>query len=134
MKRLGFDYEVRARLSLTLAETTFLKTVAEHHYDWKCREIGRCGALNGLYNHALYPAEDPADDHGCACSSHDIDTMMKIMEQAHWHCRTDDDRKLAAGILLGLRAAFEAINAEWGRVSGHDVKRLTPSATAREDA
>lgn len=75
----GFEYEVRLAVSIPLAWAKLLKLAAKHHYDYKCREIGECGVVNGLYNTAV-DSEWPST---IAVSWRDQDLITKVAEQLH---------------------------------------------------
>lgn len=78
---LGFEYHVRLAVSIPLAWAAFLRTVAQHHYDYKCRLSAKNGIVNGLYNTA-YDSEFPSS---FSVGWADLDLLEKIMEQAHWY-------------------------------------------------
>jgi hypothetical protein len=102
----GFEYEVKLAVSIPLAWATLLKTAAKHHYDWKCREIGERGVINGLYNTAVdskYPST-------IAVRSSDVNIVMKVAEQLHHHTQ---DRLLVVEIRTWLRETFDAIEQQW---------------------
>ena len=98
----SFEYEVRLGVSLPLAWTTLLKEVAAHHYDYKCRQAGKEGVINGLHNTAC-DGEFPSN---CPVSWRDLDLITKVMEQAHY---LPDSAQLAASINQWLDVIKEKI-------------------------
>ena len=96
-----FSYEVRLAVSLPRAWTTLLKQIAAHHYDYKCREAGKCGVINALHN-STSDGEFPSSYH---VTWQQLDLIAKIMEQARYH----DDNAVAPAISQWLRTAKAAI-------------------------
>ena len=80
----GFEYEVRLAVSIPLAWAELLKQCAEHHYDWKCRESGEAGTVNGLYNTAI---GGPLSSSTLAVRWRDLDLVAKVLEQAQHHTK-----------------------------------------------
>ena len=80
----GFEYEVKLAVSIPLAWAELLKQCSKHHYDWKCRESGECGVVNGLYNTAI---DGPLSPSTYAVSWRDLDLVSKIAEQLHHHTK-----------------------------------------------
>jgi len=97
-----FEYEVRLAVSLPSAWTTLLKQVAAHHYDYKCREAGACGVINGLHN-TTCDSEFPSS---YRVTWRDLDLITKVMEQADHH---RDEAGVAPAIHQWLREAKDAI-------------------------
>ena len=89
MNQTGFEYEVYARVELTLREAGFLKHVAGCHYDARVRESSQSGPINGLYNHARWHSEDqstnsPEGTYTSKLHPRDMDVIVKALEQ--WDC------------------------------------------------
>ena len=99
----GFEYEVRLAVSIPLAWAELLKKCAEHHYDWKCRESGECGTVNGLYNTAI---GGPLSSSTLAVRWRDLDLVCKVLEQAPHHT---EDWALMLTIRGWLKGTMEAI-------------------------
>lgn len=98
----GFEYEVRLAVSIPLAWAELLKAAAKHHYDARCREIGKRGVVNALYNTSLdseYPSNYPV-------SFSDLNIVSKVAEQLHYHTK---DHVLALRIRTWLQDTMEAI-------------------------
>ena len=72
----GFEYEVRLAVSIPLAWAELLKQCAKHHYDYKCRETGDRGVVNGLYN----TAQGGPLESTYAVSWRDLDLVSKVAE------------------------------------------------------
>jgi len=122
----SFDYTVRLEVAIPLAWAQALKTVGEHHYDYKCREVSKCGVVNGLLNTALFN-EDPevVEDVSSRPSTHpisrgDCDIMLKIMEQAHCHAWSASpiDPATIGSICAWLRRTMDQIERRHGEISG----------------
>lgn len=102
-QQYGFEYTVRIAVSIPIAWAKLLKEAAEHHYDYKCREIGERGIVNSLYNTAFdgeFPSNYPV-------SFSDLNFVSKIAEQLHYHT---EDRALALTIRAWLRDTMEALS------------------------
>jgi hypothetical protein len=102
----GFEYEVRLAVSIPLTWAKLLKQASEHHYDARCREIGKQGVINALYNTALdgeWPSTHPV-------SFSDLNIVSKVAEQLHYHT---DDRMLALTIRAWLQDTMETIEKQW---------------------
>jgi hypothetical protein len=99
-----FSYEVRLAVSLPRAWTTFLKRVASGHYDYKCREAGECGVINGL-NNTTCDGEFPSS---FRVTWRELDLITKVMEQARYH-RDGDKADVAPAIHQWLRETKIAI-------------------------
>jgi hypothetical protein len=118
----GFEYTVRLAVAIPLAWAQVLKTTGEHHYDYKCRGIAKCGVVNGLYNSAT-TNEDPSfkAESSWWPSTHpiawrDCDGMLKIMEQAHHHF----DFVVISNILGWLRRTMDQIEARHREITSED--------------
>lgn len=98
----GFEYEVRLCVSIPLSWASLLKEAAAHHYDHLCREIGKQGVINGLYNTA-YDSEYPSTR---AVSWRDLDLITKVAEQLEYHTQ---DHLLIRAIRRWLRETKDAI-------------------------
>jgi hypothetical protein len=98
----GFTYEVSLYVSIPLAWATLLKLVAKHHYDYKCRETGDHGTVNGLFNTAL-DSECPSVS---AVSWRDLDLVTKVAEQLEHHT---NDHVLIHTIRMWLRETMDSI-------------------------
>jgi len=98
----GFEYEVRLAVSIPIAWATLLKLAAEHHYDYKCRETGKCGTVNALYNTA-YDGEWPSTH---AVSFSNLNLVSKVAEQLHHHT---NDHALILAIRGWLNTTMDAI-------------------------
>jgi hypothetical protein len=101
----GFEYTVRLAVSIPLAWATLLKVTAENHYDYKCREIGKAGSINGLCNTACdteYLSTMPL-------SWRDFDLIAKVAEQLRHHT---EDFGLILKINGWIRASKDAITAQ----------------------
>lgn len=98
----GFTYEVRLYVSIPLAWAALLKQSAEHHYDYKCREAGHHGVVNGLYNTACdgeWPSVHPV-------TWSDLDLTTKVAEQLEYSTK---DHALIRAIRTWLRETMNAI-------------------------
>ena len=107
----GFEYEVRLAVSLPIAWTKYLKRVAAGHYDYKCREAGEAGVINGLHNTA-HDGEFPST---YSVSWRDLDLIAKVMEQASYY---DAGFLLINPINQWVRAAKDKITARHDEISG----------------
>ena len=103
----GFEYEVRLAVSIPRAWAALLKTSSKHHYDYKCRETGDHGTINGLYNTAL-DGEWPST---LAVSWRDLDLTTKVAEQLEHHTA---DHTLIREIRTWLRTTMAAISHQRG--------------------
>jgi hypothetical protein len=101
--RRGFEYEVRLAVSIPIAWADLLKQAAQHHYDYKCRETGDRGVVNGLYNTAL----DGPWPSTIAVSWRDLDLVAKVAEQLQHHTK---DHLLVLAIRAWLQDSKDAIN------------------------
>lgn len=99
----GFEYQVSLAVKLPLAWAELLKQAAKHHYDYKCRESGERGTVNGLYN----TAQGGPLESTCAVTFSDLDLVSKVAEQLHHHTK---DRMLVLAIHAWLRDSLEAIS------------------------
>jgi hypothetical protein len=98
----GFRYEVSLYVSLPLAWATLLKAAAKHHYDYKCREAGDHGVINGLFNTA-HDSEFPS----CyPVTFSDLNLTTKVAEQLEYHT---NNRALILDIRAWLRQTMDAI-------------------------
>lgn len=98
----GFEYEVRLAVSIPLAWAELLKQCAKHHYDYKCRETGDRGVVNGLYN----TAQGGPLESTYAVSWRDLDLVSKVAEQLHYHTK---DHMLVLRIRAWLQDTMAAI-------------------------
>jgi hypothetical protein len=98
----GFEYEVRLAVSIPIAWAELLKLASKHHYDSTCREIGESGVINGLYNTA-YDGKYPST---YAIARRDLNLIMKVCEQLHWHTK---DFGLIVTIRAWLQDTWDAI-------------------------
>lgn len=78
----AFDYSVRVEISIPLSWAKILKTSAAHHYDYKCREAGESGVINGLYNVAMWNNDPATKTTNHVVGWRECDTMQKVMEGA----------------------------------------------------
>ena len=99
----GFEYEVRLAVSIPIAWATLLKEASKHHYDYKCRDTGKHGTVNGLYNTAC-DGEWPST---VAVSWSDLDLTTKVAEQLEYHTT---DHALIRAIREWLRKTMAAIS------------------------
>ena len=99
----GFEYEVKLAVSIPIAWATLLKQAAQHHYDYRCREAGDRGVVNGLYNTAV---DGPLSPSTRAVSWSDLDLVSKVAEQLEHHTR---DLALVRAIRGWLRETMGAI-------------------------
>lgn len=121
----GFEYRVRLAVSIPLAWAEFLRTVATHHYDYKCRESAKGGVVNALRNTACdseFPSSYPI-------AWNDFDLLAKVMEQARHHTDSIQTMELASAIDAWIRqtkakiSAREEALARWSAErDGHDVR------------
>src|SRR5512135_991743 len=77
----GFEYEVKIAVSIPLAWATLLKEAATHHYDYKCRESGKQGVVNALFN----TAQGGPLQSNYPVTFRDLDLVSKVAEQIHHH-------------------------------------------------
>lgn len=107
----GFEYEVRLAVSIPFAWAQLLKLAAENHYDYKCRESGKQGVVNALYNTAIARTDEDGDWLGGnhPVSWPDLDRVMKIAEQLHHHTK---DHELIFAINKWLHETMDAISAQ----------------------
>ena len=101
--QFGFEYEVKLAVSIPLAWAELLKAAAKHHYDYKCRESGERGTVNGLYN----TSQGGPLQSSYAATFGDLDLVSKVAEQLHHHT---EDRMLVLAIHAWLQDTMEAIN------------------------
>lgn len=101
-----FEYEVRLNVVIPLTWATALKAIAKHHYDYKCKEAGDCGVINGLFNCATWSAKEGEVPSYMPVSWRDLDLMTKVMEQAHYH---KDVAPIEEKINVWLKKTKEAI-------------------------
>ena len=99
----GFEYEVKLAVSIPMAWAELLKQAAKHHYDYKCRESGDRGAVNGLYN----TSQGGPLQSNRAVTFSDLDLVSKVAEQLHHHTK---DRMLVLTIRAWLQDSLEAIS------------------------
>lgn len=114
-KTIGFEYVVRLAVSLPRAWTSLLKRVAAGHYDYKCREAGTCGVINGLHNTTCddeFPSNHPV-------SWSDLDLITKVMEQVRYHIEGDLDVVTAAAIQQWLIVTKIAIETRHRAIEKH---------------
>jgi len=98
----GFEYEVRLVVSIPIAWATLLKEASKHHYDYKCRDTGKHGTVNGLYNTAC----DGEYASTLAVSWSDLDLTTKVAEQLEYHTT---DHAMIRAIRVWLRETMDAI-------------------------
>ena len=98
----GFEYTVWLAVSIPLAWAKLLKQAAEHHYDYKCRETGKQGVVNALFNTA-FDGEWPST---CAVRFSDLNLVSKVAEQLHHHTQ---DHLLTRTIRAWLQDTMEAL-------------------------
>ena len=113
MSTSKFSYEVRLEVSLPSAWTTLLKQVASHHYDYKCREAGERGVINGLHNTTCdgeFPSSYPI-------TWRDLDLITKVMEQARYF--SDETNDTGPAISLWLYEAKRAIKDRHAAIEAH---------------
>ena len=108
----SFEYHVLVQVYLPIQHADLLRERAVHHYDWRVRDCGTHGAINGLRNIALWtserePGEDPPLPH--ALTDDDIQTALKAMEQ---RIPGEDE------VWDVLRDALAAVNRRWCELSG----------------
>ena len=118
---MGFEYRVRIAVSIPRAWAEFLRIVALHHYDYRCRESANAGVVNALCNTARdaeFPSTHPID-------WRDLDLLSKIMEQARHH----DAPELAAVIDGWIRRTKTQIAAREEALARWDAAQADPSAT-----
>ena len=101
--QFGFEYTVRLAVSIPLAWATLLKEASKHHYDYKCRESGECGVVNGLYN----TSQGGPLQSNYPVSFSDLDLVSKVAEQLHWHSK---DGLLMLAIRAWLQDTMEALS------------------------
>jgi hypothetical protein len=99
----GFEYEVKLAVSIPMAWAVLLKEAAKHHYDYKCRESGDRGTVNGLFN----TAQGGPLQSSYAATFSDLDLVSKVAEQLHHHTK---DRMLVLAIQAWLQDSLEAIS------------------------
>lgn len=115
-KTLGFEYKVRLAVSIPTAWTTLMKRVAAHHYDARCRESGKAGVINGLHN-TVCDGEYPSS---YRISWGDLDLITKVMEQASYHVKDDDELvAIERAIQAWLRSTKDAIEARHRAIEEH---------------
>jgi len=102
----GFEYTVKLAVSIPLAWADLLKLAAKHHYDWKCREAGECGVVNGLYN----TAQGGPLESTYAMTARELGLVGKVAEQIHHHTK---DHMLVLRIRAWLQDTSEAIEKQW---------------------
>ena len=102
----GFEYEVRLAVSIPIAWATLLKEASKHHYDYKCRDTGKHGTVNGLFNTAC-DGEWPST---VAVSWSDLDLTTKVAEHLEYHTA---DHELIREIRAWLRATMAAITSQY---------------------
>lgn len=104
----GFTYEVKLFVSIPKAWAELLKAASAHHYDYRCKEAGHHGVVNGLYNTANdgeWPSAFPV-------TWSDLDLVTKIAEQLEYHTH---DHALIRAIRKWLRESMDAIAEQRGR-------------------
>jgi hypothetical protein len=102
-RQYGFEYEVKLAVSIPLAWAELLKLAAEHHYDYKCRESGKSGVVNALYNTACdgqWPSNHPV-------TFGDLNLVSKVAEQVRHHTQ---DQMLALAIRAWLQDTMGALS------------------------
>lgn len=115
----GFEYCVKLGVRLPRAWTEFLRTVAQNHYDGKCRESAKCGVINGLYNTSCYSST-------YAVGWDDLDHLAKVMEQARYHVTSGQTQQLANEISAWIRQAQQWISARGEGLRKWDTECGTP--------
>ena len=98
----GFTYEVRLYVSIPRAWAVLLKDAAKHHYDYKCKEAGDHGVINGLFNTAV----DGEWSSILPVTWSDLDLVTKVAEQLEHHTH---DCALIRSIRMWLRETMDAI-------------------------
>jgi hypothetical protein len=116
---LGFEYRVELGVRIPLAWTEFLRVVAQHHYDWECRESAKCGVINGLYNTSCYSST-------YAVGWTDLDHLAKVMEQAGCHVNSEQSQQLVNEISTWIRQAQKWISARSEGLKKWDTEQGTP--------
>lgn len=110
MKRTGFVYKIKVSLKLTRQEVTDLITVAEAHYDSKCKAAAhRGGFLYGLRNYL-----DGDEEVTCDFWAREINLMCKILEQA----ANPGMPETARALWYPMREAMVHANEEFVRLNG----------------
>lgn len=99
----GFEYEVKIAVSIPLAWAQLLKDAATHHYDYKCRESGKQGVVNALFN----TAQGGPLQSNYPVTFRDLDLVSKVAEQIHHHTT---DHMLALTIRAWLQDTMEALS------------------------
>jgi hypothetical protein len=118
----GFEYRVRLAVSIPLAWGEFLRDVAAHHYDYKCRESAKAGVVNALCNTACdgeWPSSYPVE-------WSDLDLLAKIMEQARYHVVNVETSELLAAINAWIRQTKAQITARTEALSRWDAEQVSP--------
>jgi hypothetical protein len=105
----GYEYVVKIAVRISHVWATYLKTLAAAHYDYKCREAGNCGVINGLYN-----VSDPEYPSTLALRFDDADLITKVLEQSHYHDAVPIHEAVAMreffrGVMDKIRARHETL-------------------------
>ena len=118
-----FEYAVRLNVSIPLEWANALKLVAASHYDYKCKESGNSGIINGLFNCAKWNSDEPGSPSFMPVSWSDCDLMTKVMEQAHY---IHDASVVALQIGVWLRTMKERLEARHKEIRLVHPNELTP--------
>ena len=104
MKIASWRYIPEIRVVFTRAEVMKLIEFSERHYDYKCRELSKCGALNGMRN-MLDHGEKPEDTVEYTLDNNTAQLIAK--------CCENNDMELLynmSQIVLALCARYEEMN------------------------
>ena len=111
MKHTGFDYVVKAEVTLTKAEVENIIELGGKHYDFKCMAACKYGGfIYGIKNRLLHFNDGNEEEITVHLMFRELDLMAKILEMGS---PTEDEFYLGARI----SATLKAINAEYKRLT-----------------
>jgi hypothetical protein len=115
MLRKAIRYTPRAVVVFSLGELRLMLKASEKHYDAVCREASservshegnRPGFLRGMYN--CRKNAGPKWEH--VLTFRELDTLAKILEQAHFLVDTDTGRTRLRSLRDGISKALTSLN------------------------
>lgn len=114
MKRTGYEYEVKPVVELSKPEVEALITLAEQHYDFKCKSYAQPGGLLfGFRNLFKNGFDDGTGVISVPIRLRDLDTLCKILEGAEF----PGTPELGKELWFPMRALFQESAAEQARLN-----------------
>lgn len=109
MRPVKFVYDVRTVIAFSRQELNCLLACSERHYDGVCKAAGRHGGFLYGYQNAVEMSLETAKGYPYMFTMRQVDTMVKIMEQA--------DSWQEAELYSKIRAHFAEMRDESRRIN-----------------